>query len=63
MSAVGDILSVRLRNRAALLRMMAAGEWVMSARELRREVRAVAADLERDAERVMSLEVRKGGSV
>jgi hypothetical protein len=63
MNAITDILSVRLRNRAQLLRMAASGEWVMTARELRLEVRAIAAELERDAEKAMALEIKRGGSL
>jgi hypothetical protein len=58
MNALTDILSVRMRNRAALLRM-ASGEWHMTARELRKLVREIAADLERDAERAMAMEIRE----
>lgn len=53
-----DILSVRLRNRATALRMLASSEWEISRTELREELRAIAAELERDAETAMSAEVR-----
>lgn len=63
MKALTDILSVRLRNRAQLLRMAASGEWHMSARDLRREIREIAAQIERDAETAMALEIKMGGSL
>lgn len=63
MNAITDILSVRLRNRATLLRMLASAEWTISRTELRREMRDFAAELERDAEKAMRLERKYGGSL
>jgi hypothetical protein len=62
-SIQGDILSVRLSNRARLIRMLVAREWNVTRKELRHELAAIARELDRDAERVMALEIRKGGSL
>lgn len=60
---VRDILSIRLENRARLLRMVASGEAAMGKAELRAWLREVAADLEADARAVGRLEREMGGSV
>ena len=62
MDALRDILSVRLSNRATLLRMIAEGEFVMPRRELRAELREMARQLEHDAQAAGRLEARKGCS-
>lgn len=63
MSHIGrDILSLRLENRARLLRMLASGEASMSRRELRAYLQELAADLEADARAAGRLELRVGGS-
>lgn len=54
-----DILSTRLRNRATILRMLAAGEVPLSDQEARAELRSLADQLERDAEAAMTLEIRR----
>jgi hypothetical protein len=58
-----DILSVRLENRATLLRMLASGEWTISRKELREELREMARQIEEDARAAGRLEARKGCSV
>ena len=63
MSILGDILSVRLRNRALLIRMIAEGEHRPAPGQLRAELLGIAADLERDAERAMAGESKRGGSI
>jgi hypothetical protein len=59
MTVQPDILSVRMRNRATLLRMLAAGEAPLSDMEARAELRCLADQLERDAEAAMALEIRR----
>jgi hypothetical protein len=58
-----DILSVRLENRATLLRMLASSEWTISRKELREELREMARQIEEDARAAGRLEARKGCSV
>ena len=57
-----DILSLRLENRARLLRMVAHGEVVMPPRELRAELLHIAEQLDADARAAGRLEQRKGCS-
>jgi hypothetical protein len=58
----GDILSVRMRNRATMLRMLASNEYVTRARDLRKQLRIIAAQEECEAERVQFLEAKVGHS-
>lgn len=58
-----DPLSIRLTNRATLLRMLASGEAHMSRAELRAELRDLAQQLDDDARAAGRLEARKGATV
>jgi hypothetical protein len=62
MNELRDVLSIRLTNRATLLRMIVDGEWTMPRRELRAELREIARQLEDDARAAGRLEARKGCS-
>lgn len=55
MIVASSLLSERLRNRATVIRMLASGEWTIS----RTEMRAIADELDADAERAMRLEIRR----